>query len=141
MTAPTNDGARSLGALLRDLAEEGTALVRQEIRLARIELGGAVRGASTGSALVAGGAVMALLGTLSLLTGIIMLSGDQWLRDQYWLAALIVFAIAGALAAWMARRGTRLLSPTRLVPDETIETLKEDKEWLKRQLTSDATSR
>ena len=34
----------------------------------------------------------------------------------------------------------KALSPRELMPDETVATLKEDKEWLKRQLTSGATS-
>jgi hypothetical protein len=37
-------------------------------------------------------------------------------------------------------RGRAALAPDRLMPDQTAQTLKEDKEWLKRQLTSGATS-
>ena len=70
-----------------------------------------------------------------LLAGLIMLAGDQWLRDRYWLAALIVTAVAGAVALWFAKRGLALLSPRQLAPDQTLATLQEDKEWLKRQLT------
>ena len=81
-----------------------------------------------------------LLGVMALLTGVILLIGDEWLRDRYWLAALIVTVLLSAVAAWMARRGTALLTPARLAPDETVRTLKEDKEWLKRQLTSGGTS-
>ena len=43
--------------------------------------------------------------------------------------------IAGAVAAWYAKRGLALLSPKQLAPDQTVATLKEDKEWLKQQLT------
>jgi hypothetical protein len=50
-------------------------------------------------------------------------------------------AITGTLAAWFLRRGLSRLSPQQLTPDQTVETLKEDKEWLKRQLKSGATSR
>jgi hypothetical protein len=69
-----------------------------------------------------------------------MLAGDQWLWDRYWLAALIVLVITGVLAAWFLKRGATLLAPQRLAPDQTVATLKEDKEWLRRQLTSGATS-
>lgn len=99
-----------------------------------------VRAVGVGTALTSAGAVLALLGTFAVLTGLIMLAGDQWLRDRYWLAALIGAVIAGGIAGWMARRGASHLSPRRLLPDETVATLKEDKEWLKRQLTSGATS-
>jgi hypothetical protein len=64
-----------------------------------------------------------------------MLIGDQWLKDRYWLAALIVTLIAGGVAAFFALRGKRRLSPTQLVPTQTVATLKEDVEWLKRQRT------
>ena len=140
MTASQPDGRHTVGALLRDLADGSAQLVRQEIRLARIEVTELLRGLGTGTAQVAVGGVMMLLGVMALLTGVILLIGDEWLRDRYWLAALIVTVLLSAVAAWMARRGTTLLSPSRLAPDQTVRTLKEDKEWLKRQLTSGATS-
>lgn len=129
------DGQRSLGTLLRDLAEGSAALVRNEVRLVRLELGTALGAIGKGTAAVATGGVLALLGTLALFAGLILLVGDQWLRDRYWLAALIVTALAGGVAAWFAKRGLTLLSPKQLVPDQTLATLQEDKEWLKRRLT------
>jgi uncharacterized membrane protein YqjE len=130
-----------IGGLLRDLAEGGTTLVRQEARLARLEAGEAAMALAKGTAFVALGGVLALLGALSLLSGVILLIGDQWLpRDQYWLAALIVVVLTGGIAAWLAKRGTKALSPRELVPEQTVATLREDKEWLRRQLTSGATS-
>ena len=130
-----NDGQRSLGTLLRDLAEGSAALVRDEVRLARLEFSGLLAGVGRGTVAVAAGGVLALLGALAFLAGLILLVGDQWLRDRYWLAALIVTAIAGGVAVVFAKRGLALLSPKALVPDQTLATLQEDKEWLKRQLT------
>ena len=140
MVASQDDGRRTVGELLRDLADGSARLLRQEIRLARIEVGELLRGLATGTAQVAVGGVMMLLGVMALLTGVILLIGDEWLRDRYWLAALIVTVLLSAVAAWMARRGTALLTPARLAPDQTVRTLKEDKEWLRRQLTSGGTS-
>ena len=141
MGSSAQDGQpRPLGALLRDLAEGGTALIRQEAQLARLEITDALRGAGIGAAYIVVGAVLMLLGTLAVLTGLILLAGDQWLRDRYWLAALIVFAIAGGVALLCAFRGSSHLSPRQLAPDETVATLKEDTAWLKQQLTSGATS-
>jgi hypothetical protein len=139
--ANARENGRGIGGLLRDLADGGAALLRQELRLARTEIAAIVKAVGVGTAFTASGAVLALLGAFALFTGIILLAGDQWLRDRYWLAALIGTVIAGAIAAWMARRGAAHLSPRRLLPDETVATLKEDKEWLKRQLKSGATSR
>ena len=84
---------------------------------------------------------MALLGALSLLAGVILLIGDQWLpRDLYWVAALMVVVVAGGIALLFLRRGLSLLSPSALAPNQTVKTLKEDKEWLKQQKTSGGTS-
>jgi uncharacterized membrane protein YqjE len=141
MTLDGRDGRRSIGALLRDLAEGSATLVRDEVRLAKIEIAGAVKGVGVGTAFVAMGAVFALLGALSLLAGVVLLIGDQWLpADLYWLAALILLVITGAIAAWLAKRGAALVSPSQLAPNETVTTLKEDTEWLKQRLTSGATS-
>jgi len=129
-----------LGALLRDLAEGSASLIRQELRLVRLELTEMLRAMATGATLVVSGSVFALLGGLSLLTGLILLGADQWLRDRYWLAALIVFVISGALALFFMSRGMALLSPKQLAPEQTVATLKEDTAWLKQQLTSGATS-
>src|SRR3954464_14974846 len=123
------NGRRSVGALLRDLAEGGVGLVRNEVRLARMETAEALKAVGRGSALVATAAVLALLGGLAFLAGLILLVGDQWLpRDLYWLAALIVVVITGALAAWFTRRGVALLTPTQLAPVETMATIRETKE-------------
>ena len=133
--ALNSDGRRTLGALIRDLADGSATLVRQEVYLARLEFTAIAKAVGTGTALVAVGSVLALLGALSLLVGIILLPGDQWLRDRYWLAALIVMLLSGVIAAVFAKRGMALLSPQRLAPDQTLATLKEDKEWLRQQLT------
>ncbi len=132
----TSDARRGFGLLLRELAEGSADLVRSEVRLARLEVGTAAGAAGRGTALVATGGVLLLLGTLAFFTGLILLVGDQWLpRDLYWLAALLVALIAGGVAAWLAQRGRVALSPSALAPHETVATLKEDKEWLKQRLT------
>ena len=141
-TSYSTDGRRGIGSLLRDLAEGSAELVRGEARLARMELAGAASAAGRGTAFVALGGVLLLLGTLAFFTGLVLLIGDQWLpRDLYWVSALLFALITGGVAAWLAMRGRRALSPSALAPRETVATLKEDKEWLKHPLTSGATSR
>lgn len=141
MATDHTDSRRGIGALLRDLAEGSAQLVRGEVRLARLELGAAAGAAGQGTAFTAIGGVLLLLGILSFFTGLVLLIGDQWLpRDLYWLAALLFALITGGVAAWFAMRGRTMLSPAALAPNETVATLKEDKEWLKQRLTSGATS-
>ena len=142
MTVDRNaDGRRGLGALLRDLAEGSAELVRGEVRLARMEIGAIASAAGRGTAFVAVGGVLLLLGALATFTGIVLLIGDQWLpRDLYWVAALLFAFITGGVAAWLANRGRIMLSPAALAPRETVASLKEDREWLKHPLKSGATS-
>lgn len=126
--------------LLRDLAEGGSSLVRQEIALARLELRKLLGALGVGSAMVVGGGVLALTGVLALVTGLVLLPGAEWLRDHYWVGPLVAFVITGALAAFFAARGRALLRPERILPDQTVATIKEDAKWLRRRLTSGATS-
>lgn len=132
---------RGLGTLVRELADGSATLVRGEARIARTEIGEVVKGIATGTGYIAVGGVLALLGGLSLLAGVILLIGDQWLpRDLYWVAALLVVIVSGGIALLFARRGLSMLSPSALAPDQTVETLQEDKEWLRQRMTSGATS-
>jgi hypothetical protein len=130
-----------LGKLVKTLAEDGANLVRQEIRLARIEVAQAIRAVGRGTVFVTLGTMLLLLGTLALITSVVLLAGDQWLRDRYWLAALAVAAVAAVAAGLAVARGKDKLEPEQLRPDETTESLKENTAWLKRQLTSGGTSR
>lgn len=138
--AASRDDGRSMGTLLRDLADGSGQLVRHEVQLARVELGTIGARAAQGTVSVAVGSLAAVLGAMAIIAGIILLLGDAWLRDQYWLAALIVTVVLGVAAAWMGVHGARMFERKTLAPDETAETLREDAEWLKRQLTSGATS-
>jgi peptidoglycan/LPS O-acetylase OafA/YrhL len=138
---PSPAGAARLTALMRELAGGSTDLVRHEVRLVRLELGSLLNAAARGSAGVAVGSVLLILGAFAALVGIVFLIGEQWVIGQYWLAALIVFGLSGAVAAIAAVRGRRLLSARRRRPSETLETLREDAEWLTRQMQSDGTSR
>src|SRR5256885_14984503 len=109
------NGRRSVGALLRDLAEGGVGLVRNEVRLARVETAEALKAIGRGSAFVATAAVLALLGGLAFLAGVILLVGDQWLpRDLYWLAALFVVLLTRGIAVWVAPAGIGPLTPKPL---------------------------
>src|ERR1044072_112677 len=97
MPVDRHGAPRRLTTLLRELAEGGIELVKHEARLTSLELGTLVRRVGSASVLVAIGGVLVLVGGLAIFTGIILLFGDQWVRDRYWLAALIIFAItAGA---------------------------------------------
>ena len=123
---------RSLGDLFSELAGETGMLVRQEVALAQAELThkATTAGKNVGY-LVVGGAV-AYAAMLALLAGIIMLLG-QFIPA--WISAMLVgFAVGGA-AYFMITSALDQLKKTDPVPRNTIETLKEDAKWLKKEVT------
>jgi uncharacterized membrane protein YqjE len=125
---------RSLPELLKRLSAETTQLVHQELDLAKVELTQKGRQAGAGAGLFGASAALGL-GALGALTACIILALNAALPA--WLAALIVAAVYGVIAAVLAVRGRdRVKQVTPLAPEQTIETVKEDVEWAKTQTRS-----
>jgi hypothetical protein len=122
----------SLGELFSDLTQETSTLVRQEVQLAKAELRQSAEqvGRSVASMLV-GGAV-AYAGFLALLAAVILGLGEAGV--PWWLSALIVGIVVAAIGMVMVMRARSGLRPENLAPKETIESLKEDREWVKEQI-------
>jgi Flp pilus assembly protein TadB len=121
---------RSLGELFSELSQETTTLIRQEVNLAKTEMSQkASRVGKDVGFLVAGGAV-AYAGLLAVIAGVIALLG---LVIPLWLSALLVGLVVAVAGYFLVRRGLDALKQEDLAPRETIETLKEDKEWAKDQ--------
>lgn len=122
---------RPVGELLSELAEQTSTLVRQELALARAELVEKGRHAGLGAGLIGGGGALALFAFGALTTALILLLDKAMAA---WLAALLVAVVYGAIAAVLALRGRQEIEEsTPPVPEQTIETLKEDVEWAKSQ--------
>ena len=110
---------------VRRWLEGAAARLREDVAVARDEVGQVARGVAVGSATMAAAAAVGLLGAMSLLTGVILLVGDQWLpSDLFWVAALIVVLVTGSLAFWMGRRGGAEIAEA-VTARETVETLAE----------------
>lgn len=73
---------------------------------------------------------MAYTGVLALVAGIILVLG---LLVPHWLSALIVGLAISAVGAFLVVKGANTLRREDPAPRETVETLKEDREWLKNQ--------
>lgn len=122
---------RSIGELFSELAGETTTLVRQEIALAQTELTQkAVKTGKNVGFLVVGGAI-AYAALLAILAAVIIALGSV---VPMWLSALIVGAAVGIIAAIMIFSSLNKLKNASLAPQQTIETLKEDAQWLKKQI-------
>jgi MFS family permease len=130
----TDARERPIGELVKDLTEQTSRLVRQEIKLAQAELSVKGKQAGKGAGLLAGAAVVGLLAGGALTAFLIALL-DEWMPT--WLAALIVTVLWAVVAAVLAKAGqNKLKEAGPPVPEQTVETLKEDVEWAKTQTGS-----
>jgi hypothetical protein len=127
-------------SILRDLRSEAGQLLQKEMELARVEL--AEKAASFGrhTASVGIGAAIAYAGLIVLLFGL----GDAiaaWLRASgtdpeiaLWVGRIGVGIVAALIGLILFARARRALKSDSLVPDRTIQTLREDARWLKSKL-------
>ncbi len=125
---------RSTGELVKQLSEQASTLVRQELDLAKAELAQKGKQAGIGAGMFGTAGLFAVVGFAALTAALILLL-DNAVAD--WVAALIVAALyltVAAAAALMGRDRVREAAP--LEPEQTIETLKEDVQWAKSQARS-----
>jgi Putative Actinobacterial Holin-X, holin superfamily III len=122
---------RTVGELFADLVNETSTLVRQEIKLATTEMNEKVNYAGRQVGYIALGA---LLGVVALLTLIGALVLGLATVIALWKSALIVGIVAVLLAVVTAAKGVAGLRDMSMVPKQTIETLKEDKQWVEEQV-------
>ncbi|HXG85285.1 MAG TPA: phage holin family protein [Pyrinomonadaceae bacterium] len=124
---------KSLGDLFSELATETSNLVKQEVALAQVELTQkAVKVGKNVGYLVVGGAV-AYAALLSFVAALII--GLGRLLENYWLSAFIVGVVILIAAAVMIMSALSALKNTGLTPTQTVETIKEDAQWLKDQVS------
>jgi uncharacterized membrane protein YqjE len=125
---------RPVGELLKQLANETTTLVRQELELAKAEMREKAGKAGPGVGMW-GAAGVTALAALGSLTAFLILALDGAMPN--WLAALIVGLVYSATAGVLYVRGKKKVEEAGSpVPEQTIETLKEDVQWAKHPTTS-----
>jgi len=123
---------KSLGDLFSELASETSNLVKQEVSLAQAELTQkAVKVGKNVGFLVVGGAI----GYAALLAFIAALIIGLSYLVPAWAAALIVGIVVAIAAAVMIMSALNALKNTGLTPTQTVETIKEDAQWLKDQMS------
>ena len=125
---------RPLGELVKQLAEETSNLVRQELELAKAEMTEKGKRAGIGVGMFGGAGVVTLL-ALGALTTCLIAALDTGMA--LWLAALIVAVVYGATAAVLGLVGKeRLNEAGPPVPEQTQRSVKEDVEWAKTRARS-----
>src|SRR5438105_1515205 len=93
---------RTLGELFADLTREMTSLVRQEVRLATIEIGHKASEISKDVGFLAVGGAIAYAGLLAVIAAVIMILANF---IAWWLSALIVGLAVSAAGYFLVRKG------------------------------------
>ncbi len=132
MQEVTVTGQRSLGELFSELAQETGTLVRKEVELAKVEMTAKAKVAGRDAALVAGGGAIAAMGALALIGALILALGTI---IPLWASALIVGLMVSITGGVLVVLGIRAFRDLDGVPRQTMETLEEDKRWLKEQVS------
>ncbi|MDQ3045512.1 MAG: phage holin family protein [Chloroflexota bacterium] len=132
-TPGQGEPAESLGGMLSEVIANLRDLLRGEVRLAKAELKENVTQAGKGIGYLAAGAFMGLVGFIFLMLAVTYIL-NQWV--QMWIAAGIVGVTLAAAAVVLAMSGKKRLSGANLKPEQTIDTLKEDKAWASQQIKS-----
>jgi uncharacterized membrane protein YqjE len=122
---------RSIGELFSRLAIDTTRLVRQEVHLAKVELGQKAADVGKQVGLIALGGAVAYAGLLAIIAALILVLGQY---IPVWLSALLVGLVVTGTGYFLGQQHLNALKRLDPTPRATVETLKEDKEWAKEQM-------
>lgn len=124
---PPAESDRSLAELVSTMAEDISTLMRKEVELAKEEL--RVEARKAGKA----GAGFAGAGASGLYAGIALVMAIGFALDEVmplWVGFLILAAVLGFVATALAKKGREELQDLNPAPEQTIETMKENAQWL-----------
>ena len=124
---------QSLSGLLAELSQQTSALVRQEVAIARTEIMQKAYGIGKDIGFLAVGGAAAYAGFLAIIAAAIIAlrkTGVSW-----WLSALLVGSIVAGIGSVLVLKGINNLKQADVMPRQTIETIKEDTEWAKDQVS------
>jgi uncharacterized membrane protein YqjE len=122
---------RSTAELLRQLSEQTGDLVRKEMELAKAELRVKGKAAGLGAGMFGGAGLVALYAVGALTACAILALA---IVVDAWLAAMIVGVAYAAIAGILALTGKKKVEQaTPPVPEQAIESTKEDVEWTKQR--------
>ena len=125
-----NKDERAIGELLGDLYRDAERMVRLEVEFAKTEVTQKATRVGKNAGFLVAGAIVAYTGVLAILAGIIALLG---LVIPVWISALIIGILVAGAGAFLAWKGLQTLRQESVAPQRTIDTLKEDQEWMRDQ--------
>jgi Flp pilus assembly protein TadB len=125
-----DSGQRPVSEILRDVVHDVQDLFRSEVRLAKAEVSEQVDRAKSAGGKFGAAAITGLFAGMCLIAACIALLA---LTLPVWAAALIMAAILGGVAAYLYSRARAGMRRFHAMPEETIETLRDDVRWLKQR--------
>ena len=121
----------SLGELFTALTTDMTTLVRKEVELARTETVEKISKATRSVVFMIAGGMLAYAGLIGLIIAAIVALANVM---DLWLSALIVGLVVIIIGAILLQSGRSMLQRLSLVPEKTVESIKESTEWAKEQV-------
>jgi uncharacterized membrane protein YqjE len=118
-----------VGDLVQELSQHTAALVRQEMRLAQVEMQEKGKRVGIGAGMFGGAGLVAMYGVAAMIAAVIVLIGTA---IEPWLAALIVgvvlLAVAGVLSL-LGRKQVDQATPPK--PERAMESVQRDVDHVK----------
>lgn len=136
----SNQSERTVSELLSELRDESVLLFRKEVALAKTEMTEKISKAGRNIGYLAGGGLVLYAGLLLVFSAISiaialgMVAGGAG-AASWWIAPLIVGIVIAGIGLGLAMKALNTLKNTSLAPEKTLETLKEDQEWIQDKLT------
>lgn len=124
---------RSLGELFSDLSQQTADLIKQEMRLAKTEIGEKLSDVGKHAMMIGASIAFGLAAVIAVAAAIALFLVD--LGVEPWGAAIITAAVMGLAAYTLAQSGISALRKKSIAPVETIHSLKETTQWLTRRTT------
>lgn len=125
---PSDLHDKPIGELLKQLSQETTTLMRQELELAKAEITEKGKKVGLGAGMFGAAGIIGFLALASLTAFFILVLA---IPLAGWLAALIVAVVYGAVAGVLALNGKEKVKQATPPAPQTVETVKEDIEWAK----------
>lgn len=123
---------KSIGDLFSELAGETGTLIRQEVALAQVELTQKATDAGKNIGFLVVGGAVAYAAMLAVVAGVII--GLSYFIPA-WIAAILTGAVIGVAAFILISSALAALKNANLKPVETVDSIKEDAQWLKNQVS------
>jgi len=138
-TTTTKETTPSLGQLLKDLSSETTTLLKQEVDLAKAEMGEKAARVGTNVGAVALGGAILFAGGLALLFAAVnglteILAHVVSLTVAAWLSPLLLGLVLGGIGYGRVKKALATLKQESVTPRRTTQSLQENKEWLKSKM-------